>query len=36
MAIEKLPISIQTLYADLVERAWSGSVSELTGRGGSA
>jgi hypothetical protein len=35
MAIEKLPISIQTLYADLVERAWSGSVSELTGRGGS-
>jgi hypothetical protein len=36
MAIEKLPISIQTLYADLVERAWSGSMSELTGRGGSA
>jgi len=36
MAIEKLSISTQTMYADLVERAWSGSVSELTGRGGSA
>lgn len=36
MALEPLPIPIQTMYADLLERAWTGSTSELTGRGGSA
>ncbi len=35
MAIERLPIPVQTLYADLVERAWTGEIGELTGRGGS-
>jgi len=35
MATEKLPIAIQTLYADLIERAWSGGTAALTARGGS-
>lgn len=34
MATEKLPIAIQTLYADLIERAWSGGTAALTVRGG--
>jgi len=34
--VERLPIAIQTLYADLVERAWSGDLAELAAGGGSA
>lgn len=33
--IEDLPISVQTLYLDLVQRAWSGNLSALTSGGGS-
>lgn len=36
MSADRLPIPVQTLYADLVERAWAGATSELTARGGSA
>lgn len=35
MRIEELPISVQTLYADLVQRAWSGNLFALTSGGGS-
>lgn len=35
MNIEELPISVQTLYADLVQRAWSGNLSAITSGGGS-
>ncbi len=34
--IQELPIAVQTLYADLVQRAWSGNLSNLTAGGGSA
>jgi len=33
--INRLPVSIQTLYADLVDRSWSGSYQELMEAGGS-
>lgn len=33
--INRLPVSIQTLYADLVDRGWSGSYQELIEAGGS-
>jgi hypothetical protein len=33
---EELPIAIQTIYADLVHRAWTGNISALTSQGGSA
>ncbi|GLK77666.1 hypothetical protein GCM10008171_29200 [Methylopila jiangsuensis] len=32
----ELPISIQTMFADLVERAWTGNLADLTRGGGSA
>ena len=35
-AVERLPISIQTLYADLSERAWRSNLEELMAAGGSA
>lgn len=35
MKIERLPISVQTLYADLIERAWTSDFAELMGSGGS-
>lgn len=34
--IDSLPVPIQTLYAELVERAWSGDFAELMVAGGSA
>lgn len=34
--VERLPISMQTLYADLSERAWRGNLEELMAAGGSA
>ncbi|RZS76904.1 hypothetical protein EV217_5138 [Phyllobacterium myrsinacearum] len=34
--IDELPIAIQTIYADLVQRAWTGNLSALTAQGGSA
>lgn len=33
--INRLPVSLQTLYADLVDRSWSGSYHELLKAGGS-
>ncbi len=33
--IERLPVSLQTVYADLVDRSWSGSYEELVRAGGS-
>ena len=33
--IDRLPVSLQTLYADLVDRSWSGSYQELLQAGGS-
>lgn len=33
---EELPIAIQTIYADLVQRAWTGNLLALTSQGGSA
>lgn len=33
--IDRLPVSIQTLYADLVDRSWSGSYSDLMQAGSS-
>lgn len=33
---DRLPIPVQTMYADLVERAWTGATTELTARGGSS
>lgn len=33
--MEHIPIAIQTMYADLVEKAWTGATATLTGRGGS-
>lgn len=33
--INRLPVSIQTLYVDLVDRSWSGSYHELVEAGGS-
>lgn len=33
--IDRLPVSIQTVYADLVDRGWSGSYQELLQAGGS-
>ncbi|MBL4930051.1 nucleotidyltransferase family protein [Fuscibacter oryzae] len=33
--IQRLPVSLQTLYADLVDRSWSGSYGELIQAGGS-
>jgi len=35
-SIERMPIPIQTLYAELVDRAWAGSITELMGAGGAA
>lgn len=32
---EELPVAVQTLYADLVERAWTGDLANLTAGGGS-
>ncbi len=32
--IDRLPVSVQTLYADLVDRSWSGSYQELIEAGG--
>ena len=34
--IDNLPVPIQTLYAELVERAWTGDFAELMAAGGSA
>lgn len=34
--IEELPVAVQTLFAELVERAWTGNLAELTAGGGSA
>lgn len=34
MAYAELPVSVQTVYADLVERAWQGDLKALTARGG--
>lgn len=34
--LDLLPIAIQTMYADLIQRAWTGNLSALTSRGGSA
>jgi hypothetical protein len=34
--IETLPVPIQTLYAELVDRAWQGDFAELMAAGGSA
>ena len=34
--IDRLPVPIQTLYAELVDRAWSGSIAELMAAGGAA
>lgn len=36
LTIEELPIAIQTIFADLVHRAWTGNISALTSQGGSA
>ena len=36
MRVEYLPVAVQTLYADLVERAWRGDLAELTAAGGHA
>ena len=36
LTIEELPIAIQTIFADLVHRAWTGNLSALTSQGGSA
>ncbi|MBU2961893.1 hypothetical protein KO516_13965 [Citreicella sp. C3M06] len=33
--MQRLPVSTQTLYADLVDRAWAGSYQELVQAGGS-
>lgn len=33
--LDSLPIPIQTIYADLVDRAWSGDFAELMAAGGS-
>lgn len=33
---QELPIAIQTIYADLVHRAWTSNIVALTSRGGSA
>lgn len=33
--MQRLPVSTQTLYADLVDRAWTGSYQELVQAGGS-
>ena len=33
--MQRLPVSVQTLYADLVDRAWTGSYQELVHAGGS-
>lgn len=32
--LNRLPIPIQTLYAELVDRAWTGSIAELMAAGG--
>jgi hypothetical protein len=34
--IDTLPVPIQTLYAELVDRAWTGDIGELMAAGGSA
>ena len=34
--IDRLPVPIQTLYAELVDRAWTGNIAELMAAGGSA
>lgn len=31
---ERLPVSIQTVYADLADRAWAGSFREIMAAGG--
>jgi hypothetical protein len=36
LTVEELPIAIQTIFADLVHRAWTGNLSALTSQGGSA
>ncbi len=36
MAYDDLPIATQTMFADLVERAWTGNIAGLTAGGGSA
>ena len=36
LTLEELPIAIQTIFADLVHRAWTGNLSALTSQGGSA
>ena len=36
MPPERLPVSIQTLYADLADRAWTGNFREIMEAGGSA
>lgn len=35
LKLDELPISIQTAYVDLIHRAWTGNLSDLTARGGS-
>lgn len=32
--MNRLPVSIQTLYADLVDKGWSGSYQSLIESGG--
>lgn len=34
MALERYPVPIQTLYAELIDRAWAGDVGELLAAGG--
>ena len=35
MVYDDLPIASQTMFADLVEKAWTGNIAGLTARGGS-
>lgn len=35
-SLDRLPIPVQTLYADLLDRAWGSSLADLTAQGGSA
>lgn len=36
MDVAELPIAVQTLFADLVERAWTGNLADLATTGGTA
>ena len=33
-ALERLPVSVQTLYADLADKAWTGNFREVMASGG--